>query len=44
MDIFIPIGIHCYFDFDLNVEKLLSFLIVKRKASINAIQYVRNLP
>ena len=25
-------------------EKLRSFLIVKRKASINAIQYVRNLP
>ena len=25
-------------------EKLRSFLVVKRKASINAIQYVRNLP
>ena len=37
MDIIIPIGIYCYFDFDLNLEKLLSFLIVKCKASINAI-------
>ena len=32
------------FDFDSNLEKLRSFLFVKRKASINAIQYVRNLP
>ena len=37
MDIIIPIGIYCYFDFDLNLEKLLSFLLIKRKASINAI-------
>ena len=36
MDIIIPIGIYCYFGFDL-VEKLRSFLLVKRKASINAI-------
>ena len=36
MDIIIPIGIYCYFGFDL-VEKLLSFRFVKRKASINAI-------
>ena len=32
MDIIIPIGIYCYFGFDL-VEKLRSFLLVKRKAS-----------
>ena len=32
------------FDFDLNVEKLRSFRFVKYKTSINAIQYVRNLP
>ena len=43
MDIVIPIGIHCYFDFDCFKEKLRSFRFVKRKASINAIQYVRNL-
>ena len=36
MDIIIPIGIYCYFGFDL-IEKLRSFLVVKRKASINAI-------
>ena len=43
MDTIIPIGIYCYFGFDL-VEKLRSFQVVKRKASINAIQYVINLP
>jgi len=32
MDIVIPIGIHCYFDFDLNFEKLRSFRFVKHKA------------
>ena len=31
------IGIYCYFDFDLNREKLRSFPYAKRKASINAI-------
>ena len=36
MDIVIPIGIYCYFGFDL-IEKLRSFRFVKRKASINAI-------
>ena len=36
MDIFIPIGIYCYFGFDL-VEKLRSFQAAKHKASINAI-------
>ena len=29
------------FDFDSNLEKLRSFLFVKRKASINAIKYVK---
>ena len=43
MDIIIPIGIYCYFGFDL-IEKLRSFRVTKRKASINATQYVRNLP
>ena len=36
MDRVIPIGIYCYFGFDL-IEKLRSFLLVKRRASINAI-------
>lgn len=31
MDIVIPIGIYCYFSFDL-IEKLRSFRFVKRKA------------
>ena len=31
MDIVIPIGIYCYFGFDL-IEKLRSFRFVKRKA------------
>ena len=31
MDIVIPIGIYCYFGFDL-IEKLRSFLVVKHKA------------
>ena len=43
MDIIIPIGIYCYFGFDL-IEKLRSSRVTKRKASINATQYVRNLP
>ena len=36
MDMVIPIGIYCYFGFDL-IEKLRSFRFVRRKASINAI-------
>ena len=36
MDIVIPIGIYCYFGFDL-IEKLRSFRVTKHKASINAI-------
>ena len=39
MDIVIPIGIYCYFGFDL-IEKLRSFRFVKHKASINAISYL----
>ena len=35
------IGIYCYFDFDDIYEKLRSFLLVKHKASINAIKYVQ---
>ena len=39
--IVIPIGIYCYFGFELIFEKLRSFRIAKHKASINANQYVR---
>ena len=43
MDIVIPIGIHCYFDFD-SVWKVAKFSICQTQSAINAIQYVRNLP
>ena len=39
-----PIGIYCYFDFDLKLKSCEVFRTPKLKASINAIQYVRNQP
>ncbi len=43
MDIVIPIGIYCYFGFDL-AGKVAKFSTHQTQSAINAIQYVRNLP